>query len=104
MSDSSCGELNAFLINNGFSLADYGSSEFGLNRADSIAFLELLFKNMRTPLGIEVWRRHGNRFVIDSLGGWYCESFELNTAIKSAKEFLTSSIFSDDDLMTIQFD
>ena len=93
-----------FLEKNGVSLSHCGSSEFGLSRTDAIVFLDLLCRAGKAPLGIEVWTRSGSKFAIDSLDGWYSRNTSIEADMKSAREFVSTVVLSDDDLMTVQFD
>lgn len=97
-------DLRSFLASHGVSLSDFGSSEFGLKRADAMTFLGLLFRVGKMPLGIEVWRHRGKKFSIDSLGGWYSENTSYEVNCNLAKDFVGGADLTDDDLVTIQFD
>ena len=94
--------LNTFLKTQGVWLMDYGSAEFGVSRNDAIFFIDLLNKTGQNPLGIEIWRRRGDKFVIDSLGGWYSEGSDIEENLHAAKDFIRNVILADDDLLTIQ--
>ena len=97
-------DVYVFLKRYGVSLSEYGSSELGLHRGDAVAFIDLLGRVGRSPLGIEVWRRHGGGFSIDSLGGWYSEGTGVAADLASARVFVSVGTLSDDDVVTVQFD
>lgn len=101
--DSNC-SLSTFLKTRGVPLTDYGSAEFGVSRSDAIDFMELLCETGKHPLGIEVWRQLGNKFKIDSLGGWYSDGVDIEEDRNAAKDFIRNAELADDDLLTIQFD
>ena len=96
--------LNAFLENRGMPLMQFGSAEFAISRDDAISFLDLLAGAGKKPLGMEMWRRLGEKFTIDSLGGWYSTGSDIEENLKSAKEFLCNEMFADNDFVTVQFD
>lgn len=95
--------IEKFLKENGVSLADCGSAEYGLEQIKALVFLDLLFSNGKYPLGLEVWRWSRGKYVIESLGGWYSEGTNLEINVNSAKEFLLATNLSKKDLVTIQF-
>lgn len=96
-------KLSSFLQSHGVCLMDYGSAEFGVSRNNAINFVELLNENGIYPLGIEIWKRYGDKYNIDSLGGWYSIGTNLEANRAAAIDFLRKSIMSDNDLLTIQY-
>ena len=95
--------LSTFLQTRGVRLVDYGSTEFGVSRNDAIFFMDLLNKTGQSPLGIEVWRQRGDKFAIDSLGGWYSEGSDIKENLHAAKDFIRNAILANNDLLTIQY-
>jgi hypothetical protein len=95
--------INAFLETRGVSLMQFGSAEFAISRADAILFLDLLDGMGKKPLGMETWRRLGEKFTVDSLGGWYSNKSTTRDNLKSAKEFLCNELIADNNFVTIQF-
>jgi hypothetical protein len=96
--------LNTFLETRGMPLMQFGSAEFAISRADAISFLDLLAGASKKPIGMEMWRRLGDKFIIDSLGGWYSNGSDIEENLKSAKDFICNELLADNDFVTIQFD
>jgi hypothetical protein len=93
-----------FLKTNGVPLIKFGSSEFGLSREGAVLFLNLLNRSGKLPLGIEVWRQKGNRYFIDSLGGWYSDSAAMeDNNWCSARKFISWVLLAEQDLLTVQY-
>ncbi len=95
--------LNDYLALHGVPLAQSGSSELAIAKCDAFRFLDLMEEHNKFALGIEVWRRNAEKFVIDSLGGWYSDASGLKANIEAAKFFLNKHVL-EDEFVTIQFE
>ena len=92
-----------FLEENGCSLAEYGSAEYGLNRSDSIRFIDVVQKNNLNVLGVEIWRWKGNRYKMDSLMTWYSIERDFEKNLEEVQAFVKKVDLAEGDLLTIQF-
>lgn len=101
--DNAKPDLWSFLLQHGIALDAFGSAERGLRKAEASTFLGLLKANSRTPMGMEVWRRDGNEYRIDSLAGWYKSGNDRAEICADAERFLRSLNVTNDDLLTVQF-
>ena len=96
-------DVSQFLSHHGISLVDYGSAEMGLNGDQAIKFVSLLQAHGVFPLGIEVWRKHGNGWRIDSTGGWFVDDLRGEDAVADALKFLGEVDAVDRTVFTVQF-
>jgi|GEM_PF-5799489 len=96
--------LNKFLMEHGIHLEQFGSAEYGLSKSNALDFIKLVRINNRCVLGIEVWNLIQNKYVIYSLGGWYCKSTNIINCYDDAMEFIMTEHFESNALVTIQFD
>lgn len=95
--------MQNYLLVNGISLSSEGSAELGLNKTNALGFIALLHQKSLPVLGIEVWRYSSGRHRIDSIGGWYSISLEIETNHFEVNEFINSSNLEQNDVLTIQF-
>lgn len=95
--------MQNYLLVNGISLSSEGSAEQGLNKINALGFIALLRQKSLPVLGIEVWRYSSGRHRIDSIGGWYSISLEIETNHSEVIEFINSSNLEQNDVVTIQF-
>lgn len=87
----------------GTSLVEHGSAERALGRDAAIDFVRMLQAQEKYPLGIEVWRKVGERWKIDSLGGWFVDDLTPEDAAIDAIRFLCRSELMEDVIFTVQF-
>lgn len=95
--------MQNYLLVNGISLSSEGSAELGLNKTNALGFIVLLHQKNIPVLGIEVWRYSSGRHRIDSIGGWYSISLEIETNHSEVIKFINSSNLEQNDVVTIQF-
>lgn len=79
--------LFEFLSSHGISLADFGSAERGLSAEHAISFVRMLQAHGFSPVGIEVWRRKGNAWRIDSTGGWFGDELDPEELCRTQSYF-----------------
>lgn len=92
-----------FLSEHGISLMSEGSADKGVNRQQAYDLLTLLKDNGILPLGIEVWRKDGNRWRIDSAGGWFADDLQFGDIATDALKFVSEISDAEQAIFTIQF-
>lgn len=88
----------------GYSLAGFGSAEYGLKITDAIEFINLIKGAGLCVLGIEKWVESKDGYSLSSIDGWISDSyadFESNNV--SARAYLVERLKSSPALYTIQF-
>lgn len=96
--------LLAFLEARGLSLQKYGSAERGLSQSDAEEFLKLLQTHRVNLLGIEPWRKDGERYRLDSVGVW-CpeETTTMEARVVEARRYLKQANLKSNDVVAVQF-
>lgn len=96
--------LWTFMQDRGYSLAKFGSAEYGLNIIDAIEFIGLIEGAGLGVLGIEKWVELKNGYSLSSIDGWISDSYadsESNNV--SARAYLVECLKSSPALYAIQF-
>lgn len=96
-------DLFEFLSSHGVSLADVGSAERALSAEHAVSFARMLQAHGFSPVGIEVWRRQGNAWRIDSTGGWFVDELDPEEAVSDAILFLGEVDAAESTSFTVQF-
>lgn len=96
-------EVSQFLSEHGISLLDYGSAEKGLSGDQAVKFVSLLQAQGAFPLGVEVWRRYGSRWRIDSASGWFIDDLCPEDAVADAIKFLGRMSEVEGTVFAVQF-
>lgn len=96
-------DATRFLEANGKPLTEFGSSEYGLSRSDSLLFIDLVRQNNLNIVGVEIWRQEGDGYNIESLMTWYAIEADVIRNLEEVQEFIGTVSLSDGDLLTIQY-
>ncbi|GAA4998530.1 hypothetical protein FNZ56_12285 [Pseudoluteimonas lycopersici] len=91
-----------FLEENGRPLAEFWSADYGLNKSDSIRFIDVVRQNNLNVLGVEVWRWKGNRYKMDSLMTWYAIETDVARNLEEVQAFVETVDLDESDLFAIQ--
>lgn len=104
MDNSQRRALNDFMNTHGRSLEEYGSLERAYTKEEAILFIQLIRKLDGSILGLDFWRKEGQRYRLDSLASWAADESDSQGSYAEAINTIETMRLSDEDLFTLQFD